>query len=177
MWMFNFAWHTAPRAHEGWRVDVSAPLCLDPGSASVQGPRPEQRLAPVNVVVALAPLYLGNRFHVGVLTTHPFMSPCWLQFWQLRNCGLVRLAGGWWPVLIYCERKILLVGWWLLAGAELMWEKSTTGWLGASQPNKACSYNYNSKLFQTLQQSSRLDHPWSRSSYSVLSYLGCVYFL
>jgi hypothetical protein len=33
---------------------------------------------------------------------------------------LVRLAGGWWLVLIYCERKILLAGWWLLAGAELV---------------------------------------------------------
>jgi YD repeat-containing protein len=25
--------------------------------------------------------------------------------------GLVRLAGGWWLRLIYCERKILLAGW------------------------------------------------------------------
>jgi hypothetical protein len=28
--------------------------------------------------------------------------------------GLVRLAGGWWLVLICCERKILLAGWWLV---------------------------------------------------------------
>jgi hypothetical protein len=34
--------------------------------------------------------------------------------------GLVRLAGGWWLRLIYCERKILLAGWWLVAGAELV---------------------------------------------------------
>jgi hypothetical protein len=34
--------------------------------------------------------------------------------------GLVRLAGGWWLRLIYCERKILLTGWWLVAGAELV---------------------------------------------------------
>jgi hypothetical protein len=29
-----------------------------------------------------------------------------------------------------------LAGRWLVAGAELMWEKSTAGWLAASQPNK-----------------------------------------
>jgi hypothetical protein len=39
-------------------------------------------------------------------------------------------------LLICCERKILLAGCWLLAGAELVWEKSTADWLGASQPNK-----------------------------------------
>jgi hypothetical protein len=33
---------------------------------------------------------------------------------------LVRLAGGWWLLLICCERKILLAGCWLLAGAELV---------------------------------------------------------
>jgi hypothetical protein len=37
-----------------------------------------------------------------------------------RNVGLVRLAGGWWLVLICCERKILLGGWWLVVGAEMM---------------------------------------------------------
>jgi hypothetical protein len=30
------------------------------------------------------------------------------------------VAGGWWLVLISCERKILLAGWWLLADAELV---------------------------------------------------------
>jgi hypothetical protein len=34
--------------------------------------------------------------------------------------GLVRLAGSWWLVLICCKRKILLAGWWLVAGAELV---------------------------------------------------------
>jgi hypothetical protein len=34
--------------------------------------------------------------------------------------GLVRLADGWWLRLIYCERKILLAGWWLVAGTELV---------------------------------------------------------
>jgi len=29
-------------------------------------------------------------------------------------------------VLICCERKILLVGWWLVAGADLVLEKNTT---------------------------------------------------
>jgi hypothetical protein len=38
----------------------------------------------------------------------------------LYHIGLVRLAGGWWLRLIYCERKILLAGWWLVAGAELV---------------------------------------------------------
>jgi hypothetical protein len=36
------------------------------------------------------------------------------------NIGLVRLAGGRWLGLIYCERKILLADWWLVAGAELV---------------------------------------------------------
>jgi hypothetical protein len=29
-------------------------------------------------------------------------------------------SAGWWLVLIYCERKILLAGWWLMADAEMM---------------------------------------------------------
>jgi hypothetical protein len=37
-----------------------------------------------------------------------------------KNKGLVQLAGGWWLTLICCERKILLAGRWLVAGAELM---------------------------------------------------------
>jgi hypothetical protein len=37
-----------------------------------------------------------------------------------QKMGLVRLAGGWWLRLIYCERKILLAGWWLVAGTELV---------------------------------------------------------
>jgi hypothetical protein len=38
----------------------------------------------------------------------------------LTEHGLVRLAGGRWLRLIYCERKILLADWWLVAGAELV---------------------------------------------------------
>jgi hypothetical protein len=34
-----------------------------------------------------------------------------------------------WLMPIFYERKILLVGWWLMTGADLVWEKSTTGWL------------------------------------------------
>jgi len=30
------------------------------------------------------------------------------------------MEGIWWLVLIYCERKVLLAGWWLLAGAGLV---------------------------------------------------------
>jgi hypothetical protein len=37
-------------------------------------------------------------------------------------------------VLICCERKILLASWWLVAGAEMLLEKSIAGWLAASQP-------------------------------------------
>jgi hypothetical protein len=29
-------------------------------------------------------------------------------------------SAGWWLMLIYCERKILLADWWLVAGAELV---------------------------------------------------------
>jgi hypothetical protein len=29
-------------------------------------------------------------------------------------------SAGWWLVLICCERKILVAGWWLMAGAEMM---------------------------------------------------------
>jgi hypothetical protein len=39
---------------------------------------------------------------------------------NLYGLGLVRLASGWWLRLIYCERKILLAGWWLVAGTELV---------------------------------------------------------
>jgi hypothetical protein len=49
-------------------------------------------------------------------STHAHLNP---DFFFLRN-SLVRLAGGWWLRLIYCEKKILLAGWWLVAGAELV---------------------------------------------------------
>jgi hypothetical protein len=38
-------------------------------------------------------------------------------FYYRRIC--VRLGGGWLR-LIYCERKILLVDWWLVADTELV---------------------------------------------------------
>jgi hypothetical protein len=43
-----------------------------------------------------------------------------LVVFSLLDLRLVRLAGGWWLVLICYERKILLTDWWLLADAELM---------------------------------------------------------
>jgi hypothetical protein len=43
-----------------------------------------------------------------------------LYTYVARVYGLIRLAGCWWLVLICSERKILLAGWWLLAGAELV---------------------------------------------------------
>jgi hypothetical protein len=36
-------------------------------------------------------------------------------------------SGDWWLVLICCERKLLLAGWWLVASAKLMGEKSVAG--------------------------------------------------
>ena len=42
-----------------------------------------------------------------------------------------------WLVLIYCERKVLLVGWWLVAAAGLVWEKNTVGWM---QRTEWCSF-------------------------------------
>jgi hypothetical protein len=46
----------------------------------------------------------------------PYKSLCY----KSDDNGLVRLASGWWLRLIYCERKILLADWWLVAGAELV---------------------------------------------------------
>ena len=43
---------------------------------------------------------------------------------------------GWWLVLICCERKILLADWWLMAGADLVCEKNTTGCWQTCQPNR-----------------------------------------
>jgi hypothetical protein len=51
-----------------------------------------------------------------------------------HSYGLARLADGWWLVLIYCERKILSANWWLVAGAEMMREKSTA-WASFSSVN------------------------------------------
>jgi hypothetical protein len=45
---------------------------------------------------------------------------CLYFFYRAEYFGLVRLAGGWWLRLIYCERKILLADWWPVAGAELV---------------------------------------------------------
>jgi hypothetical protein len=55
-------------------------------------------------------------FESAHLAYNPSFSACFFS----RNSGLVRLAGDWWLVLICCERKILLAGWWLMAGAELV---------------------------------------------------------
>jgi len=38
-------------------------------------------------------------------------------------------------VLICYERKVLLADWWLVVGADLMWEKNTAGWL-ADKPKE-----------------------------------------
>jgi hypothetical protein len=46
-----------------------------------------------------------------------------------RGMQPVRLAGGWWLVLVCSERRVLLSG--------LLWEKSTAGWWLISQANRA----------------------------------------
>jgi hypothetical protein len=50
--------------------------------------------------------------------SNPFLPVCGAT--TIAAFGLVRLAGCRWLVLICSERKILLAGWWLLTGAELV---------------------------------------------------------
>jgi hypothetical protein len=71
---------------------------------------------------------------VHILIYRLFMPICFIAYYLFLAPGrengcrhvdfsaydLVRLVGGWWLVLICCERKILLVGWWLVASAEMM---------------------------------------------------------
>ena len=47
----------------------------------------------------------------------------------VNQSALCSLWCGWWLVLIYCEKKILLADWWMLAGASLVWEKNTIDWM------------------------------------------------
>jgi hypothetical protein len=55
----------------------------------------------------------------------------------IRDYQPVRLAGGWWLVLVCSKRRVLLAGsgWWLVAG--LFREKSTVGWWLISQAKRA----------------------------------------
>jgi hypothetical protein len=55
---------------------------------------------------------------------------------QGANVQPVRLAGGWWLVLVCSERTVLLAGcgWLLVAGS--FWEKSTAGWWPISRANR-----------------------------------------
>jgi hypothetical protein len=48
------------------------------------------------------------------------MSGTCLVLWIGHSSGLTPRSAGWWLMLICCERKILLAGWRLLAGAELV---------------------------------------------------------
>jgi hypothetical protein len=41
-------------------------------------------------------------------------------FSQLAPQGFSPRLGGWWLMLICCERKVLLAGWWLLTDVELV---------------------------------------------------------
>jgi hypothetical protein len=53
-----------------------------------------------------------------------------------RHLWPVRLAGGWWLVLVCSEIRVLLAGcgWLLVAGS--FWEKSTAGWWLISRANR-----------------------------------------
>jgi hypothetical protein len=59
-----------------------------------------------------------------------------MQFKQSKDLQPVRLAGGWWLVLVCSERRVLLAGcgWLLVAGS--FWEKSTAGWWLISRANR-----------------------------------------
>jgi len=47
-----------------------------------------------------------------------------------------------WLVLICCERKVILAGWKLLTGADLIWEKNTVGWMQRTEWTQRCpEYN------------------------------------
>jgi hypothetical protein len=75
-----------------------------------------------------------------------------------KNCQPVRLAGGWWLVLVYSERKALLV-------ADLLWEKSTAGWWLISQANRArTEYLWLIDLFDRNRQSGCFvgHHTWEK---------------
>ena len=51
-----------------------------------------------------------------------FQSPIDIAPYQL----IILAPVSWmWLVLIYCEKKVLLAGWWLMTGADLVREKST----------------------------------------------------
>jgi hypothetical protein len=56
--------------------------------------------------------------------SNPFLAVCSLFVWLM--------ADGWWLVLIYPERKVLVAG--------LFWEKSTDGWCLISQTNRLVDY-------------------------------------
>jgi hypothetical protein len=56
------------------------------------------------------------------------------QLNSVKNNQPVRLAGGWWLVLICSERKVLLAGWWWLVCSE---RKVPLGWWLISQANRA----------------------------------------
>jgi hypothetical protein len=66
-----------------------------------------------------------------------FAVDCLQEEEKLEDIQPVRLAGGWWLVLVCSKRRVLLAGsgWLLVAG--LFREKSTVGWWLISQANRA----------------------------------------
>jgi hypothetical protein len=69
-----------------------------------------------------------------------------------RNKQPVRLAGGWWLVLVCSERRVLLAGcgWLLVAGS--FWEKSTAGWWLISRANRLIGSTDTSRPGQQVYQ-------------------------
>jgi hypothetical protein len=113
---------------------------------------------------------IGWRAEDGI-TTHgaPYAEPQWRRADgsppALRlpiHKQPVRLPGGWWLVLIYSERKILLAD--RMVG--LFWQKSTAGWCLTSQTKlaKTCLEpgGHSGRTTQPNQQlGCRVDHRYS----------------
>jgi len=85
---------------------------------------------------------------LGPYTSAPFVSEIMLKkiyplkYWNgmliilyIIEISFCSAGGGWWLVLICYERKVPLVDSWLVASADLVWEKNNAGWL-ADKPVK-----------------------------------------
>jgi len=85
---------------------------------------------------------------LGPYTSAPFVSEIMLKkiyplkYWNgmlivlyIIEISFCSAGGGWWLVLICYERKVPLVDSWLVASANLVWEKNKASWL-ADKPVK-----------------------------------------
>jgi hypothetical protein len=83
----------------------------------------------------------GRRSGTGRQRRYPSsvrQSPAsrWLNARCMQRARSVRLAGGWWLVLICSERRVLLAGCGWLLVADSFREKSTAGWWLISRANR-----------------------------------------